>query len=114
VQITQIRIGTPAEMDNDTVRFSRLFEKTEHSYYAEIIEDAGVYTYSIDGVKVDAEKWEIDRVLANPYMYYFSMALKLHHRVRRKVDPEYYEELKRKNTAAHAEYLSKHNKPVEK
>ena len=57
------------------------FIKDENNYFAEAIEYQGQYFYRVDGVTVEAEKYEYERVIHNPRLYYFSSALKLHHRI---------------------------------
>ena len=60
-----------------------VFIKDENNYFAEAIEYQGQYFYRVDGVTVQAERYEYERVIENPRLYYFSSALKLHHRVRK-------------------------------
>ena len=59
------------------------FIKDENNYFAEAIEYHDQYFYRVDGVTVKAEQYEYERVIANPRLYYFSSALKLHHRIRK-------------------------------
>lgn len=59
------------------------FIKDENNYFAEAIEHQGEYFYRVDGVTVQAERYEYERVITNPSLYYFSSALKLHHRIRK-------------------------------
>lgn len=59
------------------------FIKDQNNYLAEAIEHDGQYFYRVDGVTVKAQQYEHERVIANPRLYYFSSALKLHHRVRK-------------------------------
>jgi hypothetical protein len=60
-----------------------IFIKDENHYFAEAIEYQGAYFYRVDGVTVKAEQYEYERVIANPSLYYFSSALKLHLRIRK-------------------------------
>ena len=55
----------------------------ENNYLAEAIELEGQYFYRINGVTVQAEKYEYEQAIANPRLYYFSSALKLHFRVKK-------------------------------
>jgi hypothetical protein len=50
-------------------------------YVAQAIEYRGRYYYCIGDRIVEIAKWEYDRVIANPRLYYFSTALKLHKRI---------------------------------
>lgn len=59
------------------------FIQNEKHYLAEAIECQGRYYYRVDGVTVEATLWEYECVITNPKLYYFSTALKLHHRIRR-------------------------------
>ena len=52
-------------------------------YLAEAIKDKKRYYYRVDDVTVEITKYEYDKVMVNPYLYYFSTALKLHHRILR-------------------------------
>ena len=47
-------------------------------YMAEAIERGGRYYYRIGVTTIEVTKPEYDRVIANPRLYYFSTALKLH------------------------------------
>jgi len=47
-------------------------------YDAEAIEGRGRYYYGIGGTAIEVSRNEYDRVIANPRLYYFSTALKLH------------------------------------
>jgi len=57
--------------------------KDENNYLAEAIEYQEGYFYRINGVTVKASKYEYEQALKNPRLYYFSSALKLHHRVKK-------------------------------
>ena len=59
------------------------FHRNEHRYLAEAIAHEGRHYYRVDGITVELEKYEYQRVIANPRLYYFSAALKLHHRIKR-------------------------------
>ena len=60
-----------------------VFVKDESNYFAEAIEDQGKYFFRVDGVTVEIGRPEYDQVIANPFLYYFSTALKLHLQVKR-------------------------------
>ncbi len=47
-------------------------------YFAEAIEDNGQYYYQVDSVKLKITQYEYNKVIINPYLYYFSTALRLH------------------------------------
>jgi len=47
-------------------------------YDAEAIKASGRYYYRVGGTTIEVSKNEYDRVIANPRLYYFSTALKLH------------------------------------
>ncbi len=59
------------------------FIKDENNYFAEAIKFEEKYFYRVDGVTVEALQYEYERVITNPRLYYFSSALKLHHRIRK-------------------------------
>jgi len=50
--------------------------KVHHA--AQLIKNVGRYYYREGGKTMEIEAWEYDRVFANPRLYYFSTALKLH------------------------------------
>ena len=53
------------------------------NYWAEAIKLGENYFYRIGETVVPATEYEYRMVIANPNLYYFSSALKLHHRVER-------------------------------
>ena len=57
--------------------------RDEHHYLAEAIAHEGRHYYRVDGITVELGQHEYQRVIANPRLYYFSAALKLHHRIKR-------------------------------
>ena len=92
MNITHIKIGQ--HQSNDSSIKKRLIAlrdrfiplvlyKDENNYLAEAIECQGGYFYRVNGVTVKAEKYEYEQVINNPRLYYFSSALKLHHRIRK-------------------------------
>jgi hypothetical protein len=90
MNITQLKIGLLQLNDSKWKKIVNVFRdryipiafiKDENNYFAEAIEYQGEYFYRVDGVTVKAEKYEYERVIANPRLYYFSSALKLHHRI---------------------------------
>jgi hypothetical protein len=92
MKITQIKIGLHQFNESkwkkllDVFRDRYLpitFVKDENNYFAEAIEHQGEYFYRVDGITVKAEQYEYERVIHNPRLYYFSSALKLHHRIRK-------------------------------
>ena len=90
--VTRLRIGPHAtEALREQNRTDRLLgypesfpypPDDENNYWAEAIEEGGRYYYRAKGVTVDIAKWEFDRVVRNPNLYYFSTAAKLHQRIR--------------------------------
>jgi len=59
------------------------FYRNEHRYLAEAIAHEGRHYYRVDGTTVELEQHEYQRVIKNPKLYYFSAALRLHHRIKR-------------------------------
>jgi len=57
--------------------------RDENHYAAQAIEYESQYFYRINGVTVQALKHEYEQAIANPRLYYFSSALKLHFRVKK-------------------------------
>lgn len=92
MKITQIKVGllqlneSKCKKALDVFRSRYIpitFIKDENNYFAEAIEYQGQYFYRVDGVTVQAEQYEYERAIANPRLYYFSSALKLHHRIKK-------------------------------
>jgi hypothetical protein len=54
------------------------------AYTAWAVEVGDKYYYQIGKTFVQIEKWEYDRVVKNPNLYYFSTALKLQNLIRMK------------------------------
>ena len=48
------------------------------AWVAELTKDGDRYFYSEEGRTIRIAKWQYERVLGNPYAYYFSTALRLH------------------------------------
>ena len=53
----------------------------EYRYTGIAIEDGGKYYYWAKGVSLEIKDWEYVNIKLNPKLYYFSTALKLHHRI---------------------------------
>ena len=92
MKITQLKIGLHQFNDSKWKKLLDVFRdryipisfiKDENNYFAEAIEHGGKYFYRVDGVTVEAEQYEYERVIVNPRLYYFSSALKLHHRIKK-------------------------------
>jgi hypothetical protein len=54
---------------------------SEYRYTGIAIEDDGMYYYWAKGVSLEITDWEYANIKLNPKLYYFSTALKLHHRI---------------------------------
>ena len=92
MKITQLKIGLHQFNDSKLKKLFDVFRdryipivflKDEKNYFAEAIEYKDRYFYRVDGVTVQAEYYEYKQVINNPRLYYFSSALKLHHRIRK-------------------------------
>lgn len=59
---------------------------SEYRYTGIAIEDGGKYYYWAKGVSLEIKDWEYANIKLNPKLYYFSTALKLHHRIDRALD----------------------------
>lgn len=53
-------------------------------YISEAIEEDNGYYYRIGDVKTEITKYEYEHIIINPYLYYFSTALKLHFKLRKR------------------------------
>lgn len=54
----------------------------EFQYKSLAIQDDDRYYYCIGSTVIEIKKWEHERIIANPHLYYFSTALKLHYRIK--------------------------------
>ena len=52
-------------------------------YWAEAIEDGDKFYYLVNDTILEISEYEFGKVILNPYLYYFSTALKLHNRIKR-------------------------------
>jgi hypothetical protein len=68
---------TDESMEITTVNITYLGDNKFH-HTAQLIKNFGRYYYRERNKTMEIEAWEYDRVLANPRLYYFSTALKLH------------------------------------
>ena len=59
---------------------------SEYRYTGIAIEDGGKYYYWAKGVSLEIQDWEYANIKLNPKLYYFSTALKLHHRIDRVIN----------------------------
>ena len=59
---------------------------SEYRYTGIAIEDGGKYYYWAKGVSLEIKDWEYVNIKLNPKLYYFSTALKLHHRINGMLD----------------------------
>ncbi len=57
----------------------------ENDYTAVITRDGGRIFYEARGVVVSITEYEAQQVVRNPFLYYFSTALKLHFRIERAI-----------------------------
>jgi hypothetical protein len=77
MKVTQVRVHNWKAVDH-------------FNYIAEAIEDKGKYYYRIDNVTLEITQLEYSRAIGNPYLYYFSTALKLHNLIQhKKKNPDY-------------------------
>lgn len=53
----------------------------KNHYWAEAIEDGGRFYYLVNDTILEISEYEFGKVVINPYLYYFSTALKLHNRI---------------------------------
>jgi len=95
-EVTHLRIGTHATADlRDANRRARKVgdpqpfsdpPDDENNYWAEAIRRGNHYFYRIGSTTVECSEDEYTSVIANPNTYYFSSALVLHFRIKRKRD----------------------------
>ena len=95
-EVTRVRVGNWRTGDlREANRLAREAGKPlrrpdppddENNYWAEAIRIGDSYFYRVGDIVVPATEYEYRKVIANPNMYYFSSALKLHCRIQRKRD----------------------------
>ena len=95
-EVTRLRIGTHRTGDlREANRLAREAGKPqprpdppddENNYWAEAIRIGSSHFYRVGDIVVPVTEYEYRMVIANPNMYYFSSALKLHYRIQRKRD----------------------------
>jgi len=60
----------------------------EYEYIGLAIEEEGSYYYWVRGISLKINQHEYELIKANPKLYYFSTALKLHFRIERRLQAE--------------------------
>jgi hypothetical protein len=95
-EVTRVRIGTHRTGDlrkaNQLAREAGKAQPrpdppdNENNYWGEAIRIGDSYFYRVGDIVVPATEYEYRMVIANPNMYYFSSALKLHRRILHKRD----------------------------
>lgn len=92
MKITELKIGlhnfNDSQFKQSINRFRNkylpnLFIRDENNYFSEAIESDGKYFYKVGDTTVCISQYEYESVLVNPRLYYFSSALKLHHRIKK-------------------------------
>ena len=53
----------------------------EYHYWAEVFENQRKFFYRAEGVTIEIPEYRHQRVIGNPYLYYFSSALWLHYQI---------------------------------
>ena len=90
MKVTDIKIGLHQFYDSKIKQrilglrdqyIPQVFYEDANHYLARVIEHQGRHYYQVNGITVEAEDYECERALANPRLYYFSSALKLHFRI---------------------------------
>jgi transcriptional regulator with XRE-family HTH domain len=71
--VTHLRVRLQRSMD--------VAPTPEDDYPAEVIRDGDRFHYRARGVAVPVTEEEVFQVVSNPFLYYFSTALKLHKRI---------------------------------
>jgi hypothetical protein len=66
----------------------RLQKSTKHEYIGIAIKDQGSYYYWARGISLRITEQEYHHIKANPKLYYFSIALKLHLKIDRHLHSE--------------------------
>jgi pullulanase/glycogen debranching enzyme len=93
MKITRIRIGL---LSTEKLRFQKRLDHPlgsdeapttplddAHHYWAEAIEDGDKFYYRVNDTTVEITRYEFSKVVINPWLHYFSTALKLHKRIER-------------------------------
>lgn len=75
----------------------------EFNYSAIAIEEDGKYFYWAKGISLEIERYEYEAIKANPKLYYFSTALKLHIRIHNELIPKQ-EKFESKNFSSRGNY----------
>jgi hypothetical protein len=79
MRITKLKICL-RESNASEITGNNLFQ-----YFATAIECKGQYYYQVGDEILEIAQLEYERVIANPYLYYFSTALKLHFVIQNKL-----------------------------
>jgi hypothetical protein len=82
MKITELQISVYQQDIRGWKRWLHLFQD-QYEYIAQAIKFDGQYFYRANQVTVEINQYEYEHVIQNPKLYYFSSALKLHHRIRK-------------------------------
>ena len=77
MKTTRIRIGLLYTETTPSIAV-----EDENNYWADVLEDNNQFLYRAKGATVDITEAEFKNVIANPKLYYFSTALRLHVRLK--------------------------------
>lgn len=55
----------------------------DNHYWAEVIQDGDKFYCLVSDTILEISEYEFGKVILNPYLYYFSTALRLHNRIKR-------------------------------
>lgn len=97
-KIIRLRIGQPGFVESELQEgvcnnvgrdeASTMRPDDENNYWAEAIEDGEKFSYRVNGTTIEITEYEFGMVVSNPSLYYFSTALKLHYRIKKKRQPQ--------------------------
>jgi hypothetical protein len=68
------------------LKWQEIPQQADNDYPAEVLIEGDQFLYRARGVTVPITEYEARMVIDNPYMYYFSTALRLHNQIKQRIE----------------------------
>lgn len=68
------------------LKWQEIPQQADNDYPAEVLIEGDQFLYRARGVTLPITEYEARRLIDNPYMYYFSTALRLHNQIKQRIE----------------------------
>jgi hypothetical protein len=79
-------MNEPQRLRIRLLKWQEIPQQADNDYPAEVLIEGDQFLYRAKGVTVPITEYEARRLIDNPYMYYFSTALKLHNQIKQRIE----------------------------